>query len=203
MPTGYTAAVQDGSITELKDFAYSCARAMGACISMRDDPSGKPIPERFEPSTYYKDRLEQAQSDLAVLQLMTVEECAEEAQKEFEQSQEYERKRLKEKTEYRARYETMLRKVSDWRNSPEGLKKFMMDQLHESIKWDCPDDEDWYTAGLKEPPKLLTGEEWFDKRQQSLLRDVARSSEEYAKELERVEGRNKWVHQLRVSLGDA
>ena len=35
MPTGYTAAVCSGEITEIKDFALSCARAFGALITMR------------------------------------------------------------------------------------------------------------------------------------------------------------------------
>ena len=43
MPTGYTADIQDGKITTLREYALSCARAFGALIMMRDDPHDAPI----------------------------------------------------------------------------------------------------------------------------------------------------------------
>jgi hypothetical protein len=33
MPTGYTAKVNDGSITDLKSYALICARAFGASLT--------------------------------------------------------------------------------------------------------------------------------------------------------------------------
>jgi len=50
MPTGYTCQVQDGMITEFKEFALLCARNFGACITLRDEPLSPDIPE-FEVST--------------------------------------------------------------------------------------------------------------------------------------------------------
>lgn len=50
MPTGYTANVPDGITFE--QFVWQCARGMGALVMMRDEPTGAPIPERFEPSDY-------------------------------------------------------------------------------------------------------------------------------------------------------
>jgi hypothetical protein len=38
MPTGYTAGVADGTITEFREYALLCARAFGACIMLRDEP---------------------------------------------------------------------------------------------------------------------------------------------------------------------
>ena len=44
MPTGYTCGVQNGEITELKDYILQCARNFGACIHMRgEDFNSKPI----------------------------------------------------------------------------------------------------------------------------------------------------------------
>jgi hypothetical protein len=71
MPTGYTADVQNGTVTELRDFALSCARAFGACIMMRDDPPGTPIPDQFEPSSYYRIECEKAQAELSRLLTLT------------------------------------------------------------------------------------------------------------------------------------
>lgn len=48
MPTGYTADVQSGKVTDFAEYAMNCARAFGALVLMRDDPSDADIPERFE-----------------------------------------------------------------------------------------------------------------------------------------------------------
>ena len=49
MPTGYTAPVQDGKIVTLKDFAWCCARGMGALVTMREAPSDAEIPRAVLP----------------------------------------------------------------------------------------------------------------------------------------------------------
>ena len=64
MPTGYTASVADGRVTEFAPFALQCARAMGALIMMRDEPHDAPIPERFEASDYYSKSLAEARERL-------------------------------------------------------------------------------------------------------------------------------------------
>ena len=71
MPTGYTARVKDGTVTEFKDFAMGCARAMGACISMREAAHDAEIPEQFEPSPYHTEQLAKAKADLAAFEAMT------------------------------------------------------------------------------------------------------------------------------------
>ena len=73
MPTGYTDAIKDG-IT-FQQFAMNCARAFGACVTMRDDPSDKPIPERFEPSAWHKERLGDAYAALSELDKMGISEA--------------------------------------------------------------------------------------------------------------------------------
>lgn len=92
MPTGYTASVQDGKITEFRDFAMQCARAFGATITMRDDPSDAPIPEAFEPENYNAKRLIEAQEEIARLNAMTDDE---KAAKEIREAREEERRRSK------------------------------------------------------------------------------------------------------------
>jgi hypothetical protein len=43
MPTGYTAAIGEG--IEFDKFVMQCARAMGACVMMRDEPIGPKLRE--------------------------------------------------------------------------------------------------------------------------------------------------------------
>ena len=45
MPSGYTEGVASGKVTEFKEYALLCARAFGACISLRDEPLSLEIPE--------------------------------------------------------------------------------------------------------------------------------------------------------------
>lgn len=44
------------------EFAMRCARNFGALIMMRDEPLDAPIPEKFEPSGYYKKEYEKAKA---------------------------------------------------------------------------------------------------------------------------------------------
>lgn len=59
MPTGYTYPVAEEKVDTLAEFALQCARAFGACVTMRDEPSNKPIPEEFKPSLHYQKKLDE------------------------------------------------------------------------------------------------------------------------------------------------
>ena len=48
MPTGYTANVEDGTMTELRDYALLCARGIGFTLPIRDEPFETPLPEAFK-----------------------------------------------------------------------------------------------------------------------------------------------------------
>ena len=45
MPTGYTAGILEGETFE--QYALQCAKAFGALVMMRDEPSDAPIPDQF------------------------------------------------------------------------------------------------------------------------------------------------------------
>ena len=59
MPTGYTYPVADGTITEFSKFALNCSRAFGVLMHMRDEPIDAPIPDKIEPTSYYKNQLDE------------------------------------------------------------------------------------------------------------------------------------------------
>src|SRR5271168_1391855 len=102
MPTGYTEAIKDG--ISFQEFAMRCVRAMGVCITLRDEPSGAPIPERFEPSPSYKDALKSATEGLNDFFHMTPEEVT--AANLAQYTAELERRNLaiQEKTELQVKY---------------------------------------------------------------------------------------------------
>lgn len=195
MPTGYTADVATGKITTLKDFALLCARGMGALIMMRDDPIDAPIPERFEPSDFYAKELEKAQAELAELRAMSPKEWQAAADAELASRHAAKAEHDARKVEQRARYDAMIAQVRSWDGAPEGLKAFMLEQLIGSRAFDCPEGERWYES--LEP---MTGEQWRRTREEDLTRKTARYAEENQKEIDRTNGRNAWVAQLRAAL---
>lgn len=84
MPTGYTHEVQSGEVTDFPTFTMQCARAFGALIMMRDDPSDAQIPEQFEPSDYNRRARERAVAELQRLQNLTWDEIGAAARADYD-----------------------------------------------------------------------------------------------------------------------
>lgn len=195
MPSGYTATLYEGKSQTFEQFALEDARGMGAAIMQRDDAPG-PIADEYEPSTYYRDALEDAEMKLADLRTFTAEEwrTRERAVRERDNMQ------VKEAIEIgslrRARYETMLAQIEAWRpptSDHENFKTFMLEQIKSSIDFDCS------TSYLK-PRPVIPWQEYKVTELASAEKDVERCREGWREEQERTAGRNKWVRDLRESL---
>lgn len=196
MPTGYTCGVQEGKITTLEEFALRCARAMGANIMMRDERMDAPIKE-YEVSPWHAEQLEAAKAWLYDFERMSLEEAAARIDKEnAERSRELWSAKEKAQIE-RNRYETMLANVKAWTPPTadhEGLKKFMIEQLEDSIKHDC------YERGQYYQPDIRTPQEYLREQIAEAKRQVADREETLAKEHKVTRERNEWNRQLRESL---
>jgi hypothetical protein len=197
MTTGYTNPVQSGEITEFNEFAMTCARAFGALITMRDDPTDAPIPEEFPAHTsYYDDQIAAAKIALAELPSLGYGECVARANAEYDAALASHAARAKERELHRQRYETMLAKATEWKpptSEHAGLRAFMIEQLSTSINHDCSGQYDT-------PPKRLTGDEWREAQLRRAERDLSYGTEQRDKEIARTAGRNEWLRQLRASL---
>lgn len=197
MPTGYTHSVQSGEVTTFAEFALQCARAFGACIEMRDDPTDTPIPERFKPSDYHEKALAADRAELARVEKMTEAECKVAARAEHDEEVARRNESDARAREGVARYQAMLTEVQAW-NPPTsehaGLKSFMVQQLVDSIKWDKPFYAD------EPPPALLPADEWKRTKIAELMKSIDRHTEGYAEDVQRAEQRTQWVRQLRESL---
>lgn len=193
MPTGYTHPVGNGEITDFRTFAMRCARVMGACITMRDDPSDAEIPEKFEPSYDDLKALREAKAQLKELAAMTPAQITERCHQEFEErakrNQEYYQSKITEDN----RYKTMLEKVRAWKPPSEdhnGLKEFMEEQLSGSI------------IEPREPPVEVEPEpeKWLRCKLNKVTDDSIYHENEHRKEIESTEKRNEWLRLLRESL---
>lgn len=196
MPTGYTADIKDG--ISFETFAMNCARAFGACVTLRDEPGGgENIPAEFAPSDYHAKALQGARDDLAALLAMPGQERERTAAQSWGDAETGRLMRLEDKRKQREAYESMLAEVNAWTpptTEHVGLHEFMRAQIVQSIDVDCSGDYD------QEPTPRLTGEQWAAERAAELNRDIAYHEKEDAAEVQRAESRTAWVKALRSSL---
>jgi hypothetical protein len=195
MATGYTHDVADGKVTEFPAFALSCARAFGACITMRDDDPAKPIPDEFKPDTWCAKWADEAKGELERLEEMTFAARQAAYRADVAATEAVWEKSEAERKAKRERYESMLAKVEAWTPPSDEhveLKKFMVSQLADSIKFDCSNS--W------ERPVAPTVAQWYAEKVKSARKRIADSEDEQRKENERAAGRNRWIRQLRESL---
>lgn len=197
MPTGYTAAVSDGKVTTLRQFAMDCARAMGACIMLRDEPGGGDrIPEKFEPSDYHAKALAAAHAELDRLRAMSDDEASQEASAEHVKKDADEARYAANRSETRDRYERMAALVRAWEPPTKdhvGLKSFMLRQLLESVEFDC--------AEYPRPQVVrLSGRQWRELKIERAEKDIAYHAKEHEAEVRRATERTEWVRALRASL---
>jgi len=195
MPTGYTADVQDGTVSDFKTFAMNCARAFGALVTMRDDPADAEIPAEFKAdTTYHNGSIATAKLRLDTLSKMTPEEI----ESARDAAHHHEVSCVLDSNEKaliaRNRYLDMLEQVLAWKPpSPdhEGIKTFMEEQLNSSIKFDIH---------LRDMPVKPTSEDWLSTEIEKADWSLNYHLEQRDAEIERAAGRTKWVQQLRESL---
>jgi hypothetical protein len=196
MASGYTYGVQSGEVTEFRDFAMRCARAFGALIEMRDSPPDAPIPREFAPSSYHAEKIQEAALKIAALEEMDRSDMEDAAAQEYAEHLRRYNERRAQRRVHCQRYEAMLAQVKAWEpptTDHAEMKKFMRDQLTESMKWDCDGSYD-------EAPERLSGPVWHTEALSKAHKSLAYHREESEKERERCAARNKWVRDLRESL---
>lgn len=59
MPSSYTAGIQNGTINNLNDFIWTCARGFGAFITQKDD-FDEPLVLKEKPYPYYKNQVKKS-----------------------------------------------------------------------------------------------------------------------------------------------
>lgn len=199
MPTGYTAPIADG-IT-FKEYAMGCARAFGALIMMRDEPQNAEIPEAFEASKYHKDAIEKESMELKELLAMDHATAAEKAKEAHQKHIDYHTEQIAKDEALAAKYKAMLAEVEAYESpSPDhdNFKKFMADQITESMKFDCSSN---YHREALESAKLMSGAEWILAEKERLEKSMEYHKKHHQEELDRTNNRNEWVKKLRDSLG--
>lgn len=198
MPTGYTCDIENDQSFE--DYLLSCARAFGACMHQRDE-SGSVKPKLRSADTYHEQALLEAAADLGAFKTMNREQKEQAGQELKDEQEKWRQEDFNRKILLRNKYDAMAQKVQAW-NPPTAdhvnLKKFMLDQINESIRFDCDTE---YSLKQLQATQSKTAMQFYEEHVQSLERDVKYHEEEHEKATKRNDEANKWIMALYDSLG--
>lgn len=192
MPTGYTSPIYDNKDVSFKDFALNCARAFSACVHQRDDNvTDKPKLRELD-IQYHLNELEEAKNQKIPTEI------------EFEA---YKKQKLdeahadmKKNVELRERYEKMLENAKNWNPpTPEhaGLKKFMIEQLESSLKFDCNEK---YRENDINTLEVMEYSDYVKQLKKDNKWSIEYHTEAIEKEKKSVETVNKWITALYENL---
>lgn len=204
MPTGYTAGILDGTITDFKGFASTCMRAFGATIHMRDEGLDKEYEPR-EPSDYHLDQIQDYKKEIELAESMTEEEYVTKEKTLMKEELVSVENSISKKKEQFKKLEKMLEEARNW-NPPtdehQEFKSFMMDQLERTIQFDA--DVEYYERKREELldrfGEILDGKEIKERTLDSLRSSLAYYTKSHQEELERCEKSNKWVKDVFDSI---
>jgi len=180
-----------------EEFILQCARAFGACIGTRDDPTDAPIPDKFEASDYHVKALKREKAEHTRLLNMAKPQQAAFGEAARASGVESSKKFSKNQEEANNRLESMEARVREWEpptHEHYGLKKFMLEQI-EISKHDL--------GGSRRDLKRLEEQaplEYWREAVGSSARSIAYHTEEMFKDGDRAKKRTEWVKQLRDSL---
>lgn len=203
MPTGYTNAIISDEGVSFKEFLTRCSRAMGAFIMQRDDPMDVPPARSFEPSTYYRDKYQEAQSAYIAAQSMTTQDWENDRESRVKTMRVEAERSMQRDAESKRRYESMLEKCEAWEPPTpdhQGLKDFMISQINETIKFDCLSDwpqSQMATADFMEQQPIG---QYIEDRLTSLAKDRAYREKSWQEEQGRTAGRNAFAEALWKSI---
>ena len=107
---------------------------------MRDESWDTPIPTKIEPSDYHAKAIVEAQKEFSKYSNMPLKQAEILSKKSYQKELRYYAIYNKKNASLKRKYEAMLAKVNKWTPPTpdhENLKKFMIEQIESSIKFDC------------------------------------------------------------------
>ena len=200
MPSGYTEGIRNGTINDLNDFVWTCARGFGAFVTQKDDFDELPILKE-KPYPYYKNQIKKSLKEKQKYNEYTEDDWQNEYSKYVKTQLENINDNIKEKEELKEKYENILKQVKDWIPPNEDfyeLKSFMIKQLEESIDLDC---EISFWKEQKNKILNLNVETYKQDTINNIEEYLLSSKRYYKEEVERVKSRNQWKQQLVDSVG--
>lgn len=149
MPTGYTADIGKG--LSFQQFAANCSEAFGESrlldISAKDilDVNGEVCFDATKflgknNTSYYIGRIAELKKELEQISSLSIEEYTNFVSSKLKEDKKEAKAQMKKEMALEKKYKEMLKKVKEWTpptNDHIGFKKFMIEQIESSIKFDC------------------------------------------------------------------
>lgn len=197
MATGYTTGIGEGKIKNFKDFALTCARAFGACIMQKEDSFLEP-PKLEEVKDFYPFMIEEVERQIQVLKDTSDQDLIAKYIEEKDKSYKENVASIQEKNKLREKYEKILNDAKNWDvdGDFQGLKNFMIQQLTDSIEWDCSTKYNDESITEYFSSTAITADEIRAEKMDRLERDLVRYNEKYAEDVKDVNVRNEWKIKL-------
>jgi hypothetical protein len=188
----YTEDLHKGEVSFV-DFVLCCARGLMELSSMRDEPKGAPLPEKFDPPSL--DRLTELRACLAEMEKWDDATASSQAEEYFRKIIQCYKEEEDKKKVLRQRYEDMLGRVRAWNQATinRPLKDFMIDRLETAIKNDC----DY----IPERPQEISGPYYKALKIRATKSLIDHLQKNYEKEVAWAQHKTDWVQALRESLG--
>ena len=196
MASSYTYPITEGDGITFSEFAQRCARSMGACISLREEPLSNELPDELPKDNYHKEQLDywQRKYDDFLAHPPTYEDAEREYNSYVERALRESEEANKLRASNRAKLEAMLQQVEAWQPpSVEhvGLKRFMIEQIKSDLEWEQEtelflSDKDKYIEDIVSGSYLKYFLDFHKERYEQY-------EKAYAK-------RNEWIRLLKDSL---
>lgn len=193
MPTGYTAAIEDGNLSA-KEFATRCAHAFGAFAHQRDSRVDSPLtPAKVVEDSYYVKALAKAKERFAKIKSMTSEEIEAGWQEHTNMIIASNRESVERYERDVAKYQTVKDGIDAWVPNEEAksLKEYCLDQL--KISWP-------YEPYPSTP--YVTPTAWYEAQVVSAARDINYYETQAEEERTRLEERRDYGMKMLQSIED-
>ena len=195
MPTGYTHNVPEG--ISLRTFMLQCVKAMGVCISLRDEPSATPVPKSLEPDDYHVQSIANDEQRLEKLRNQPDEDLEQVVADAHLEAVASRLESLARIEKLRVSYQAMWEQVEEWEPpTPEHMnfKNFMLDQLEKTLDSDCN------TTYYEKSPAIQTPAEYRKLHEGILVDTIKRSKVRMLESRKRNEDANAWLAAFWESL---
>ena len=208
MPTGYTQIFGEREV-EFPEFASRCARAMGPCVMLRDEPLSGELPDEISDdfsANYYRKKVHSTEMQISRLRKAKPNQLRSKMLRELKTTAVYSVQERQRALQLKNRYAKMLQDVAAWKPPTEDhieFKKFMVQQLVDSAKHDC--ETEYYDRRDAEVLQILgtmTPEQWRDEKLIELQQSLEYYRKEMKKEKEHRERSNAWIQALKASLSE-
>ncbi|MBI2668992.1 hypothetical protein HYX14_04060 [Candidatus Woesearchaeota archaeon] len=181
----------------LVEYALLCTRGMENLEIVKDIPLEEKIPDRFSPNMHHHQELAQAERTLQIVEAMTLEQAAEEAEQQYQQAMNSYETQQHKVTELKSRYKSMLEQVRSWKpptGQHQGLKEVMINQLKLSLENHCG------LAAYCEPPKKIAPAQYRILLIEEAKRDVMYHKKEWREEVKKAGKATQFIRELVKSL---